>query len=292
MSMLTVLRLRSNLFIGNIPMQLANLTKLQVLDLGDNNLSGLIPDYLDNMAAMTLPNLDLENNSTLSSLLNSFGVLYYVSISVSTKDLEREYSTTLALLTSIDLSRNNLTGEIPQSITTLLGLRNLNLSYNHLNGTIPTKIDSMQLLQSLDLRRNELSGLIPQSLANLNFLETLNLSYNNLSGGIPTGDQLQTIFNPYEYIGNAYLCGSSLNKSCNAGETSHNDIVKNNDNDLDEILLCLIMVIGFGFGFWVFFGVLVFKRNWRYYFLQMVDNMFDRIYVFVILYFARLRRDA
>ncbi|KAJ3672515.1 hypothetical protein LUZ60_007236 [Juncus effusus] len=151
---------------------------------------------------------------------------------------------------------------------------------------------SMQLLESLDLRMNSLSGIIPQSLANLNFLETLNLSYNNLSGGIPTGNQLQAIFDPYEYMGNAYLCGSPLNKSCNTSETSHNDTVENNNNDLDEILLYLIVVIGFGFGFWVFFGVLVLKRNWRYCFFQMVDNMFDRIYVFVILYFARLRRDA
>ncbi|KAJ3672512.1 hypothetical protein LUZ60_007233 [Juncus effusus] len=147
---------------------------------------------------------------------------------------------------------------------------------------------SMKSLESLDLHRNKLFGIIPQSLANLNFLDTLNLSYNNLSGRIPTGDQLQTILDSYVYIGNAYLCGFPLNKSCNPSETSHNDIVENNDKDLDEVLLYLIVVIGCGFGFWVFFGVLMFKRNWRCCFFQMVDNMFDRIYVFGDIIFCQI----
>ncbi|KAJ3672514.1 hypothetical protein LUZ60_007235 [Juncus effusus] len=289
---LNILRLRSNFFHGNIPSQVVHHRNLQVLDLADNNLFGSIPQNLDNMVAMTSPNQDPERNSSYSKIWISDSNYYIANMVVYMKGLELEYSTSLFFLKSIDLSGNNLTGEIPQSITTLLGLINLNLSYNNLKGIIPIEIGKMQLLESLDFRMNELSGIIPQSLADMDFLAILNVSYNNLSGEIPTGDQLQNIFDPYIYIGNAYLCGFPLNRSCNPTETSHNYNLKDDDNDSDEILLYLFAVLGFGFGFWAFFSVLMFKRNWRYRLFQMVDGMFDRIYVFVMLYFARLRRDA
>ncbi|KAJ3694389.1 hypothetical protein LUZ60_009869 [Juncus effusus] len=272
-------------------LDLVHLTNLQVLDLADNSLSGSIPQNMDKMMAMTSPNQDPKRNSSYPKLFIDGPNYYIASMVLSVKGLELEYSTTLTFLKSIDLSGNYLTGEIPQTITSLLGLINLNLSNNNLKGTIPVEIGKMQPLESLDLRMNELSGIIPQSLANLDFLSSLNLSYNNLSGKIPTGNQLQTFFDPSIYIGNAHLCGSPLNKSCNT-ETSHNYNVKDDDNNLDEILLYLFAAIGFGFGFWAFFGVLMFKRNWRYRLFQTVDDMFDKIYVFVMLNFARLRRDA
>ncbi|KAJ3694387.1 hypothetical protein LUZ60_009867 [Juncus effusus] len=288
---LNILRLRSNLFHGNIPSQVVHLTNLQVLDLANNNLSGSIPQNMDKLMAMTSPNQDPERNSSYSNIYT--GNNYYIAkIVLSVNGLELEYSSTLFFLKSIDLSGNSLTGEIPQRITTLLGLINLNLSNNKLKGSIPVEIGKMKLLDSLDLRMNELSGIIPQSLAEMDSLSSLNLSYNNLSGEIPTGDQLQTLSDPYIYIGNAYLCGSPLNKSCNTTETSHNYNIKDDDNNLDEIILYLFAAIGFGFGFWAFFGVLMFKRNLRYRLFRMVDDMSDRIYVFVMLYFARLRREA
>ena len=95
---------------------------------------------------------------------------------------------------SIDLSSNNLSGEIPEEITTLDALVNLNLSWNCFSGVVPNKIGEMQLLESLDLSRNNLSGKIPASLSNLTFLSYLDLSYNNLTGRIPSGQQLDTSF--------------------------------------------------------------------------------------------------
>ncbi|KAJ3694388.1 hypothetical protein LUZ60_009868 [Juncus effusus] len=257
-------------YLATIPISLpiVNFSSLTTLYLADQNFNTLIPAWIGQLTSLT----DL--------------VLWNCSI------IDLEYSTKpLSSLRSIDLSENNLTGKIPQNITALLGLTNLNLSNNHLCGTIPMEIGKMLSMESLDLRMNNLSGMIPNSLAILNFLTTLNLSYNNLSGEIPTGDQLQTLDDLYSYIGNAYLCGPPLNKSCNNG-TFVRGYSTTSDDELEKVFLYLFVVLGFVFGFWLFFGVLMFKRKWRYRFFKIVDNMFDRIYAFVMLYFARFRGDA
>ncbi|CAL9088904.1 unnamed protein product, partial [Musa acuminata var. zebrina] len=179
---LRVLSLKSNLFYGTIPVQIANLTSLQVLDLSSNHLSGSIPSSLGNCSAM------VEIQHDITSFLNLFNVSgsYSESIVITVKGYDIQYTTILSLVTSIDLSNNNLSGEIPRELTKLHGLHFLNLSKNHLRGTIPEKIGSMEQLESLDLSMNNLTGDIPSSLSSLTFLSHLNLSHNNLSGRIPT----------------------------------------------------------------------------------------------------------
>ncbi|KAK7245572.1 hypothetical protein RIF29_40419 [Crotalaria pallida] len=75
----------------------------------------------------------------------------------------------------IDLSKNHLSGAIPENLTQLFHLGTLNLSWNQLTGTIPKSIGSLTALESP----------IPRSMTTLTFLSYLNLSYNNLSGQIP-----------------------------------------------------------------------------------------------------------
>jgi len=92
------------------------------------------------------------------------------------KGIEGEYKNNLGLVTSIDLSRNKLSGEIPTEITYLDGLLYLNLSKNQLFGQIPLNIGNMRWLESLDISRNRLSGEIPSTISNLNFLNQLDMS--------------------------------------------------------------------------------------------------------------------
>ncbi|KAJ3691572.1 hypothetical protein LUZ61_020736 [Rhynchospora tenuis] len=116
---LTILRLRSNMFSGKIPLQLMHLTNLQVLDLASNHISGSILQNLEHLNAMA--SLTDKNNSSYQNFLRTNNEEYYsISISIVMKGLELEFTKTLSFLRSIDLSNNNLTGEIPQSITTLL----------------------------------------------------------------------------------------------------------------------------------------------------------------------------
>ena len=92
---------------------------------------------------------------------------------------------TLTNLQSLGLSRNQLSGEIPEELGSLTNLQSLGLSRNQLSGGIPAELGSLTNLQWLYLAGNQLSGGIPAELGSLANLQWLNLSGNQLSGGIP-----------------------------------------------------------------------------------------------------------
>jgi len=117
--------------------------------------------------------------------------------------------------TELDLSWNELTGEIPSEIGNLTNLTTLNLNGNQLTGLIPSEIGDLTNLTYLDLSYNELgcyeydfdgdcdfwnqfeccithcdetdecNGEIPPEIGNLTNLTTLWLYYNQLTGSIP-----------------------------------------------------------------------------------------------------------
>ncbi|XP_072998573.1 receptor-like protein EIX2 [Typha latifolia] len=266
---------------------LAKLDDLQVLDLAHNNLSGIIAPSLLNFKAMTLasPNVSYTQYEVLHDSLNSYDPFI---LSMVTKGQDREYYTDLmSLMSSLDLSSNYLTGEIPEEIGGLVGLNNLNLSQNHLIGNIPKTIGNLQSLESLDLSNNMLSGEIPSTLSALSSLSSLNLSYNNLSGRIPTGRQLQTLDDPSIYEGNINLCGPPVSKNCSGNETPSSDL-REYKNDAEMSSFYLSMGVGFATGFWVIFGSLLFNMTWRTAYFLFMDNISDRICVFVVLKWVRL----
>lgn len=76
-------------------------------------------------------------------------------------------------------------GTIPEEICLLsLTLEHLNLSSNNLVGNIPSCISGFQTLQTLDLHNNLLSGTLPEGLIFSPSLKTVNLSNNDLKGGL------------------------------------------------------------------------------------------------------------
>ncbi|KAG2688925.1 hypothetical protein I3760_09G115900 [Carya illinoinensis] len=216
------------------------------------------------------------------------------------KGKENLYKSILSLVHSLDLSNNNLSGEIPDNITSLSKFINMNLSANQLNGKIPENIGNMHDLESLDLSRNELSGPIPKSLSALNFLSHLNLSFNNLSGQVPYGKQLQTLNDPSIYEGNYLLCGPPLPNKCPGFETEpRGSPGKGNGEDdrdgkgvLDSpISFYFCLVIGFIVGFWGVCGTLIIKTSWRLGYFRSFDHMKDKIYIFIMVnLFLFLRR--
>ncbi|OAY45336.2 hypothetical protein MANES_07G047201v8 [Manihot esculenta] len=189
-SLLSVLDLQKNNLSGEILASLGQLNLLQTLHLNNNRFSGEIPSTLQNLSF--LETLDLGNNSSLqvldlaenklnSTIPASFGDLkamtqqqtvniylfygsymtqyYQENFAVNMYGQPLVYTKTLSLLTSIDLSGNNLHGELPEQITKLVGLVVLNLSGNHISGRIPNSISELRQLLSLDLSDNNFSGL-------------------------------------------------------------------------------------------------------------------------------------
>jgi hypothetical protein len=85
----------------------------------------------------------------------------------------------------LDLSCNQLSGEIPEELGQSPHLQGLNLAYNNLTGSIPAQLGGIQSLVKLNLTGNHLSGGIPNELGNLTGLSHMDFSDNELSGEIP-----------------------------------------------------------------------------------------------------------
>ena len=71
-------------------------------------------------------------------------------------------------VTEIDLSNNQLTGEIPKEIGKLINLKLLKLGNNQLLGEIPKEIGKLINLKRLFLYNNQLSWEIPKEVQELN----------------------------------------------------------------------------------------------------------------------------
>ncbi|XP_020079897.1 receptor-like protein 12 [Ananas comosus] len=288
---LVILQLRSNIFVGEIPSELGQLAYLQFLDLAHNNLTGSMPRSFGNFSAMIYPTIHSYDGKGFSVDERTFTYFDYSNnLLVVIHGEEYQYSTTIYLLKIMDLSENNLSGQIPEEIVALAILHSLNLSGNHLTGMIPERLGDMRSLESLDLSLNELQGAIPQSLSALTFLNYLNLSYNNLSGRIPTGNQLSTLNNPSIYIGNTYLCGPPTGKNCTENETMPNDVGNDYPDGSKSTWPYLSIGLGFVAGFWSVCGILIFKESWSSIYFQTIDRLYDKLYVMIVISLRRLNR--
>ncbi|KAJ8529125.1 hypothetical protein K7X08_035960 [Anisodus acutangulus] len=268
---LIVLILRSNKFDGELPQELCHLKDLQILDLANNAFVGIIPRCIGNFSAM------VKGKNEVDDLNYSYymGVLIE-SATVTTKGKTYQYDTILALFTSMDLSSNNLSGDIPISLTRLVGLRSFNFSKNNLTGRIPNGIGDMKVLESVDLSENQLYGQIPQSFSSLCTLSFLNLSDNNLSGMIPLSTQLQS-FDQTSFQGNK-LCGLPLLVNCNSGVKVPNGEYEEDESDKDEVdWFYISMAIGFALSFWSVCGSFLLKRSWRHAYFRFLDRSWEML---------------
>ncbi|KAG2267483.1 hypothetical protein Bca52824_062038 [Brassica carinata] len=249
------LLLRGNNLTGQIPSQLCSLTSIRLLDLANNRLSGSIPSCLSNISSdlrnvytpiydfgidsqemSQLSYLDRDSISTrdvgtyFKSLLildqftrDKYDVGTQTKIEFATKDRFDAYmGGNLGYLFGMDLSENELSGEIPLELGGLKEFHALNLSHNSLSGSIPESFSGLKNMESLDLSYNRLQGRIPPQLAELSSLAVLNVSYNNLLGAIPLGRQFNT-FDTRSYLGNPLLCGKPTNISCESNNFQEAD---------------------------------------------------------------------
>ncbi|XP_057793279.1 receptor-like protein EIX1 [Salvia miltiorrhiza] len=242
---LRILILRSNNLSGQVSSEICKLSSLQILDLSSNELSGLIPRCIRNFTAM------VERRSLLDLLQTVLGMRNH------------------GILTLIDLSINNLSGDIPNELTSLSELGSLNLSGNHLTGLMPENIGEMKQLESLDLSRNSLSGPIPTSLALISGLGYLDLSFNNLTGRIPESTQLQS-FNASSFIGND-LCGPPLASMCS--DEGGGGKEENEKEEAEVDWFYVFLSLGYAVGFSMVCTALALKKKWRDAYFGLVERM-------------------
>ncbi|KAG6656060.1 hypothetical protein CIPAW_05G261000 [Carya illinoinensis] len=207
--------LSENHFSGALPSWLGNsLEKLKILVLYSNNFNDSIPQERCRFISKCFSNFSgmvrqLEGSSRIFEDSYTLGQPWFLETTAIEETIVDRYSNMLALITSMDLSRNNLAGEIPQELTSLYSLQFLNLSNNQLVRKIPKTIRAMKFLESLDISMNQLTSVITESMRSFNSLSFLNVSYNNLSGRIPRSSRFQNLI-ALSFIGNHDLCGPPL----------------------------------------------------------------------------------
>ena len=141
------------------------------------------------------PNWSNSNNWLTDAPLEEwYGVTLDASgrvreLELSGNDLTGEIPPELGNLTDLlflNIHADNLTGEIPPELGNLTNLQYLGLSSNDLTGEIPPGLGNLTNLQYLGLYSNDLTGEIPPELGNLTNLANVNLQSNDLTGKIPS----------------------------------------------------------------------------------------------------------
>ncbi|GLT65090.1 hypothetical protein SLA2020_375420 [Shorea laevis] len=227
---LNILRLKGNHFFGEIPTEICELDQLRIMDLSHNQLSGHIPSCLGHLIGASNSFLTESFITETPTLINDaftemeirlMGEVYiplkrYIQdrIELVTKWWSYTYEgNILGYMSGIDLSCNQLIGQIPLEMGNLSNIHSLNLSYNNLTGPIPFTFSNLRQLECMDLSFNDLSGEIPPQLVELNSLAVFSVAHNNLSGLIPYGKGQFGTFDKSSYEGNPLLCGPPLDKS-------------------------------------------------------------------------------
>ncbi|XP_047944252.1 LRR receptor-like serine/threonine-protein kinase GHR1 [Salvia hispanica] len=179
---LEVLRLGNNKFTGSVPNNLLKGDSLVLteLDLSGNNLTGPI----SMITSTTLHTLNLSSNQLSGELPLLTGSCAGIDLSRNNFQGNLTRLVKWGNVEFLDLSRNQLTGPIPEATAQFLRLNHLNLSHNSLNGSLPKAITQFPKLTTLDLSFNGLDGPLLASLLTSDTLKELYLQGNAFSGRI------------------------------------------------------------------------------------------------------------
>ncbi|KAH7662977.1 Non-specific serine/threonine protein kinase protein [Dioscorea alata] len=276
-SSLEILRLNNNYLSGELPLQLRNCQSLGILDLGYNKFNGSISTSIFD-GLLYLVALKLRSNLFSGNIPPQLGGFNFLRI--------------------IDLAHNQFSGEIPITLGNLKDMKgSSNTTYLVVNqdevevemkgGERSYGVKGYALPVAIDF-----SGVIPESMTLLTSLDDLNLSFNELSGKIPSGGQLQT-FSASVYSNNYNLCGFPLEIKCNVDKQSQSPIFRNDEDFLEDDerrWFYTSMGFGFAFGLLAFCGALIIKRRWCFTYFQLLDNLFDWMYVTMVVNFNKMKK--
>ncbi|XP_030456392.1 probable LRR receptor-like serine/threonine-protein kinase At2g24230 [Syzygium oleosum] len=210
---LQVLKLDGNGFQWSIPPSILSCQSLVLIDLSSNQLNGSLPNVFGaafpNLKTLNLANneihghdvdfsglksittLNISQNSFQGSVLGAFQEMLQI-VDLSKNQFQGHISQVRfnstynwSNLVYLDLSENQLSGEILHSLNESRNLRYLNLAHNRFTRREFPRIEVLSGLEYLNLSKTSLTGHIPGEISELSHLKTLDLSENHLSGQIP-----------------------------------------------------------------------------------------------------------
>ena len=181
------LDLSNNNLEGPLPASVFKLQGLNFLSSSFNNFSGSFQldgiQKLRNLSELdpSYNKLSINYNGTASPLLFP----YFTTFKLASCNLGKfpDFLRNQSKLYTLDLSHNQIHGEIPNWIWELNSLKYLNLSHNHLVTLQGPLLNLPSLLNFLDLHSNKLQGQLPHLPPLVTYLD---FSKNNFSSVIPT----------------------------------------------------------------------------------------------------------
>ncbi|KAG8375962.1 hypothetical protein BUALT_Bualt09G0013700 [Buddleja alternifolia] len=184
---LKLLSLSNNFLTGEFPQWIGQLSSLEYLDFSNNGLIGSLPTSMGDLKSLKL--LSLSNNKLNGSIPDGLFDMELDELDLSRNELTgfipHASSKLFESLQILDLSANNLKGDIPAEMGLFSKLRYLNMSWNHLESRMPPELGYFQNLTVLDLRNSGLIGSIPGDICDSGSLAILQLDVNSLTGPIP-----------------------------------------------------------------------------------------------------------
>ncbi|XP_024175481.1 receptor-like protein 19 [Rosa chinensis] len=142
-----------------IPKLIGSLSQLKELKLAHANFSGLVPPQLGNLS--NLHTLDLSGNYDAMPSFSPELRKLYLSNNKFSEPLSCFCATQAPYLGLIDISENQLSGELPDYWKQFQGLEALKLEKNKLSGKIPSSLGNLKRLTLLSLNANNFSGELP-----------------------------------------------------------------------------------------------------------------------------------
>ncbi|KAF2295886.1 hypothetical protein GH714_034870 [Hevea brasiliensis] len=136
-----------------------------------------------------IPSQDLKPAVTSDVLAPLFHLQTLISLDISYNNIHGEIPgvgfANLSNLVSLSMHGNSFNGPIPPSLFSLRHLEELDMSYNLIEGTLGNNFGNLSNLKQLDLGANSIHGEIPTQIGNLTNLQWLSLFRNKISGAIP-----------------------------------------------------------------------------------------------------------
>ncbi|KAJ9560149.1 hypothetical protein OSB04_005309 [Centaurea solstitialis] len=298
LSSLIILFLRRNKFIGAIPKPLCRLSNVNLIDLSSNSLSASIPNCLQNITGPSYrafvhkhpyPNPEPRGSDKYEDD-NPYERQDAVQF-ITKSRLDTYKGGILDYMSGIDLSCNNLTGEIPKELGLLSQIHAMNLSHNQLTGPIPSTFSNLENIESLDISSNRLSGRVPSELLVLHNLAVFVVANNNLSGRLPEMKGQFGTFNVDSYVGNPFLCGPPLEKNCTRNSTLMTPPLLTEEKwyFMDMVSFGASLVSAWFVFLMGFAGVLYVNPYWRRRWLDFIEECMYTGYYFLCDCFRKRR---
>ncbi|KAK9920335.1 hypothetical protein M0R45_028890 [Rubus argutus] len=204
---------------------LKNQSKLEHLDLSDNQIQGKIPNWILRFSNLYKLNLSCNSLETLEGpTINLTSIIF---LDLHSNQLHGQIPIFSSQPYYLDYSRNNFNSNIPSNIGDMLfETKFFSVSSNNLHGIIPGSICNSQSLQILDLSNNSLRGTVPHCLNTMLSLAVLNLRRNYLSNvdNLSPNCSLQTLDMSENHIEGQFLQSLVHCKKLEVLNLGHNHI--------------------------------------------------------------------